>query len=412
MTSRLSIPAVLAAALWTATPAAAQNFTVNLVVDGVQVTRSFASQQEALNLLRDSGIRSVVPGYTNTSSVSATVSVLGSPVSINLPAGATTATVTLATGASIAVSGTTRGQVQTALLEIFQGNGGGGVSSAEAQAFVTALRKEVVATSAADPVAGHPLSLMGQMVASDVRAAGNPIGAAPTGTVQRPAGFRAAVGGGFASTASGQDNRFYNLNLGASYTFAPNGIEIFADAPLSSADQGGAQYLQGSLGVGVRFPVLQGQDYQWFLVPQLRAGAAGSDSLGTGGWIQSGSLTSNLRLNLPAGWSMSIDNTAGYAEARPLEFNNYKIDYALQNQFYRNGIAIGRQLGEVVGRPIHGAITVSDTRVSGDRTFVPSWQEYGVVLYSPGALPVSLSASYIDGRRDFRGLRFGLSVAF
>lgn len=412
MVLKLGLPAAALIALCATTPANAQNFIVNLLVDGVSVTRTFASQQDALNLLRDSGISSVVPGYTNTSRVTATVSVLGSPVSIVLPAGATTATVTLASGATISVGGSTRGQAQAALLDLFQGRGSATVSEAQAQAFITDLREQTVATSAADPVAGHPLSLMGQMAAADFRAASNPIGAAPTGTVNRPAGFRAAAGGGFASTASGQDNRFYNVQLSASYTFSPNGVEVFADAPLNSADQGGAQYLLGSFGAGVRFPVMQAADFQWFLTPQLRAGAAGSDRLGTGGYIQSGSLTSSVRMNLSAGWSLAIDNSAAYAETSPLEFNNAKIDYSLENQIYRNGIALGRVLGEVAGRSVHGALTFADTRITGDRMFIPSWQEYGIVLYSPGTFPVSFGATLIEGTRDFRGLRFGLTAAF
>jgi hypothetical protein len=346
------------AALGLALPAHAQNFIVNLTVDGVPVTRSFASQDEALNLLRDSGIRAIIPNYTSASLVTANLTLLGVQGTIVLPPGATTATVNFpGLGFATTISGATRGEVQTNLRQLFEGNGSTPEQRAANQAFVTALRQLVVSTTRRDPVAGHPLSLVGQMAAADFRAATTPIGARPTGTIDRPAGWRFSIGAAYASTSSGLDNRFYSVPVAASYAFSPNGIELFADAPLSTADQGGAQYYQGSLGVGVRVPVLSSDSAQWTIVPQFRAGAAGSDELGTGGYVLGGSVTSDFRMNIGAGYSIQVGNTFAYNETRPIEFDNIKISYELQNQVWRNGVAIGRPLGEVAGRVIHGALT-------------------------------------------------------
>jgi hypothetical protein len=396
-----------------ASPAAAQNYVVDIEVDGTRVQRSFPSLNDALNLLRTQGLAAIVPNYSSASSVVGNVNVLGLPVVISQPAGAAAATVTVpSTGETRTVEGASRAEVQSNLRQLFEGTGNTQAEAASNQAFATSLRQEVVRGSALDPVAGHPLSLMGQMAAGDFRAATNPIGALPTGTLDRPAGWRFAAGPGFASTASGLDNRFYALSLGASYTFAPNGAELFADAPVAVADQGGAQYYQGSFGLGLRYPVLSRPGLQWALVPQIRAGAAGSDTLGTGGYVLSGSLTSDLRLDLGRGWSMQLGNSLAYNETRPLEFDGFKIDYELQNQVWRNGIAVGRRLGEVAGRAVHGALSFTDSRVTGDRVFVPSWQEYGVSLVVPGRVPVSFTASYLDGRQGFQGVRFGLTAAF
>lgn len=393
--------------------ALAQNFTATITVDGQTVTRTFQTQDEALTLLRDRGISAIVPNYTSASTVTAEVNLLGVRGTITLPPGATAATVSFpGAGINQTVTGATRTQVQANLRQLFEGTGNTPEERAAAQSFVTALRQAAVQGGALDPVAGHPLSLTGQMVAADYRAATSPIGALPTGVLDREGGWRFSIGAGYASTSSGIENRSISVPVGVSYTFGRNGIEVFADAPLASSDQRGAQYYQGSVGVGVRFPLLRTDTVQWTLVPQFRAGAGGSDNLATGGYMLSGSVTSDLRVNLGAGYSLQIGNMAGYGETRPIEFNGYKVDYELQNQVWRNGVAIGRKLGEVAGRELHGALTFADTRFTGDRFFVPSWQEYGITLTATGRTPLSFSAAYLDGRNDFRGVRFGLNLAF
>lgn len=397
----------------TALPALAQNFSVDITVDGTTVRRTFSTLTDALDLLEDRGIAAVVPNYTSRSAVTAQLGIRGVAGTITLPAGSTTAIVSFpGAGVERIVTGNTRQQLQTNLRQIFEGSGDTPEETAANRETVTTLLKSAVRTTSLDPIAGHPLSLVGQMNSADQRAALTPLGASMAGPVERPTGWRFAIGASHASTSSGGDNDFFSLPLAASYTFAPNGIEIFADLPVSYAELEGAAYGQGSLGLGLRIPVISRPGLQWSLVPQARAGAAGSEELGAGGYVFGGSLTSDLRVALPGGFGLTLGTGYGYYETGPLEFGDYYVSYDLQNQVLRNTAALGRSFGEVAGRPVSLTVSVTDMRVSGDDFYIPSWQEYGLAVTIGRAAPVTVSASWIDGEKGYDALRVGASFSF
>jgi hypothetical protein len=96
----------------------------------------------------------------------------------------------------------------------------------------------------------------------------------------------------------------------------------------------------------------------------------------------------------------------------PAKFGNTRINYDLSNTFFRNGASLSRPVGEVAGRALFAGVSFVDTRTTGDRTAVSSWQEYSAFIGLGGAFPARLSATYIDGRNGFSAFRAGLAVAF
>jgi len=232
-------------------------------------------------------------------------------------------------------------------------------------------------------------------------------GIRPPGVPGGGQGFSKSIGAGYDQTSSAFGNTFCNLPVQASYGFGRDLPEIFVDAPLSVADQEGTRYYQDSVAIGVRLPVVTSRDLRWTLTGAVRGGATGSVALGTGGYLVGGSITSDLQLALPEGFTLGIGNTFGYYESRPVDFGGVYIDYELQNQVWRNSLFLGRQLGEVFGRTVHGLVRVTDTRVTGDRFFIPSWQEYTVALVMPSSMPITAGLTWIDGVQGFSAVRFG-----
>lgn len=413
-----------------ALPARADLFDVSITVNGVTQTRSFSSLENALTLLTGPGITSLFPSYRTGTALTSVVNYGGLVLPITVPAGTTTAVLTIpGTNTGVAFAGQTSGQTQNLLRNFFQGavTSGDVIASLPEsvratlspdvqnalRASLTTVLQTAVATTISDPVAGNPSALMPQMVAADYLA-----GMAPSGSLlgvneARAGGFHFSGGLNILATSSGgADTRVLSAPLRVSYYIPRTATEIFLDAPMSYADIGGTSVFQGSVGIGVRQRVWHGERFEWNLTPAYRTGIAGSESYGRGSLALGVSLTSDLRFSLPADYTFAITNTAAYYQTEAYNFGGFNINYNLQNQYYRNGVTLSRPLGEVFGRPLQGGLTFVDTRVTGDRTAVPGWQEYGVVLATGGRLPSRFTATFINGQNNFQAFRFGLSTAF
>jgi hypothetical protein len=420
----------LVGALSGVSTAAQAQFAVDLTVNGRTETRTFSSVESALSLLQGSGIRSIFPEFRAGTAVNASVNFAGLTLPITVPAGTTTAILTVpGTNSSVAFQGQTAGQTQNQLRQFFSGavTSGDPISALPAEvratlpaevqnsirATLTQVVQEAVATTIYDPIAGNPTALMPQMVASDFLAGTAPSGALLGTDTTRPDGFRFSVGAFYTGSTSGQfDVDAVTLPLRASYYNAANGTEVFLDVPIAYYETEGAHHYQGSAGLGVRQVVLRRPGLEWALTPVLRYGIAGSKNLGRGSQAVGGSVTSDLRIGLPSDFTLAIGNTVAYYQTKPYDFGGYNIRYDLQNQFYRNGVSLSHPVGEAFGVPLHLGVSFVDTRVTGDRTAVSSWQEYGVTLQTGGRTPIRLAASYIDGKSEFSAVHVGLSVAF
>jgi hypothetical protein len=397
------------AALASAAPATANsNFVIELVVDGVSRSVSYRNIRDALDLVRDNGIRTLFPTYSAANNLVANLNLRGIEGTVTLPAGNGAATVSFPrAGVTRTFSGSTRADTQNQLRRFFEGGGTSATETSANQAALTQIVQTAVATTTGDPVAGHPLSLIGQMAAADHLA-----GLRTPGVPQGGAGFSGAIGAGYDRTSSAFGNQFLNLPLQAGYSFGQDRPEIFIDVPLSLAEQEGTRYYQGSVALGVRLPIVVDQGLRWTVTGAVRGGATGSDALGTGGYVVGGSLTSDLHVPLAAGFTLGVGNSLSYYESRPIDYGGVYVNYELQNQIWRNSLSLARPLGEVFGRSIHGLARVTDTRATGDEFFIPSWQEYTLAVTLPAATPITAGATWIDGRRDFTAIRFGISVGF
>jgi hypothetical protein len=263
------------ALLGTSGDAVAQAFTMDLTVGGVTETRTFRDVESALSLLQGNGIRSVFPGYTSGTPLTANVNLAGLTVPISVPSGTTTAIIAVpGTNRAVAFQGQTGAQTQTLLRDYFRGTAASGdpISSLPAdvraqlpidvqnsvRASLTNILQAAVARTVYDPIAGNPTALLPTMAASDFSAGTFPaFGNIPGIGERREQGFTFSLGLTGATTTRGNlDVSSITVPVRVGYNFGATGTEVFLDGSFSGYDTDGTRYYQGTVGIGVRQRIL------------------------------------------------------------------------------------------------------------------------------------------------------------
>jgi hypothetical protein len=422
---------VVAAALAGAPAAQAQLVQVTATVGGVTQVLNFNSLDSALAQLTGPNLAATFPNYVDGTAVQSTVNVNGAPFNVVVPQGTTIPVVQdPATGAAIAFPNNTSTAAVSNVRAFFQGQPNNGVPVSQLPASVqaalpavvrnapvlsvTQILQSAVATATSDPVAGNPTALLPSMVAADYLAASAPSGGLLGVNQPRAGGWRFNIGMNVnLATGGDADTQQISSPLRASYYFARTATEVFLDAPISWVSVSSVDLFQGSAGIGVRQRVLSGSGYEWNVTGGARWGIAGSQAYGRGSAAIGGSLSSDLRFALPASYTLAITNTIAYYQTEEVNYGGGAVRYDLQNQFYRNGFTIARPIGQTAsGLPLQAGFTFVQTNITGDRSRVNNWQEYGVVVAMGGNLPTRFTATYMDGNNGFQGFRFGFSTAF
>ena len=413
-------------------PAAqAQLIQVTASVGGVTQVLNFNSLDAALAQLTGPNLAATFPNYVEGSAVTSTVNFNGAPFNLIVPQGSTIPVIQdPATGQAIAFPSANSTAAINNVNAFFRGQPNNGVPVSQLPASVLAqlpavvrnapvlgasqILQSAVATTISDPVAGNPTSLLPSMVAANYLAASAPSGGLLGVNQPRTNGWRFNVGVNVnLATSGGADTQQISAPLRASYYMARTATEIFLDAPLTWASITSIDVFQGSAGLGVRQRLLSGSNYEWNATIGARWGIAGSQAYGRGSAAIGGSISSDFRVSLPANYTLAITNTAAYCQTEPVNYGGGAVKYDLQNQFYRNGITIARPIGQTPsGLPLQAGLTFVQTNITGDRSRVNSWQEYGVIIAMGGSLPSRFYATYMNGNNNFQGARFGFTTAF
>ncbi len=422
---------VVVAAMAGAPAAQAQLIQVTATVGGVTQVLSFNSLDAALSQLTGPALAATFPNYVDGTAVQSTVDFNGAPFNVVVPSGTTIPVVQdPRTGQAIAFPNNTSTAAVANVRAFFQGQPNNGVPVSQLPASVqaalpavvrnappltvTTILQSAVATATSDPVAGNPTALLPAMAAADYLAASAPSGGLLGVNQPRAGGWRFNVGMNVnLATGGDADTQQIQAPLRASYYFARSATEVFLDAPISWVSVSSIDLFQGSTGIGVRQRVLSGAGYEWNVTGGMRWGIAGSQAYGRGSAAIGGSLSSDLRFALPASYVLAITNTMAYYETLEVNYGGSAVNYNLQNQFYRNGFTIARPIGQTRGGlPLQAGLTFVQTNVTGDRSRVNNWQEYGIVVAMGGSLPTRFTATYMDGNNGFQGFRFGFTTAF
>ena len=353
-------------ALAVTTAQAVEPFETSVSVSGGPAQlRGFQAIEDMLDSFRDSGF-AANSGYTGTEAVSAAINLRGfQGMSLSYPtAGSPTLVLSIpALGINETFNGATRDQSQQLLRDYFKGSN---------SATLPALLKALVANSPIDPVAGNPLSLMGQMAQSDFDAAMGGAGssaaaaaASATGSEQR--NF-VSVGARLGKYSQREfDSTYFHVPLGYTHLFSDRRYGLSIDVPLTYIDYNGAKSYSFSIGASLRMPTgVAG----WSLAPGLRFGATASPDLGAAAMLYSLGLSSLYDFAALGRYQLSLVNMLATYRTQDIKAGGYNISYDLSNTVFRNGLVLQRDIDqELLGTPLMWEAHLVRTDFTGDALY-------------------------------------------
>jgi hypothetical protein len=253
----------------------------------------------------------------------------------------------------------------------------------------------LVSGSPIDPVAGNPNSLLATMAQQDFM-----LGA--TEDLDRMAKFGIGLG---AATVDADNFDSWSATLPINYIHSiPRSggrpMLLIFDAPLRYVDLEGASVVDGSLGFGLRYPVLD----NWALTPMLRAGLTASRDTGSLQAAYSASVTSHLEFYvLDRSLTLSLNNSVGVYRTDSIDAGDFEMEYDTDNTIWRNGLAASGRLPWVwLDQPTSWEVQFVDTRISGDDWYYDSYDE----------VVVSMGTKAMPDRARWQDLRLGLKYTF
>ena len=367
----------------------------------IDETRSFKSVIDLFDKYEDGALDSIISGYDKTADATGWVNFRGIPMTLdfvwdgskfNLSFDVPKAKI------SETFSGATQEEAFKQLKDYLKKNKDG-------------LMKKVLKTSVSetpfDAVAGSPTSMMATMTDASFQRAGG------------------GVLGNFVSYLSPNASRHhfkfnnenktadvFSLPLAKTFNFGESGWALMFDMPLSYADLDGSKSYAGQLGLGLKVPLTQSDNFKWDIVPGGRVGAIGSKDMISGGVLYSGSLTSNMQV--PMGpVTLSMTNMGAYIRDFSVKVSDYEVEYDLENWVFKNGAQLRWDLSK--DWAINTAY--SYTFYTGSKLFIDKYHDVGASLiykFSEDSFfsGVGLTGNYTFDCDDYYAYRMGIDILF
>ncbi|MDH3392759.1 MAG: hypothetical protein OEL66_02040 [Desulfobulbaceae bacterium] len=405
MKRKLFSVVVLAALV--ATPVYAKDlFTLTATVPGETQTVTFNAIEDIVDAVDNQSLQTILGSYTPTSAATLTLDVRGLPATVSYAAFSTTLVFQVPSlNISKSFTGATRDASQQLFEDYLESDGAG---------ILKQILQELVATTAIDPVAGNPNSLMAVMGAADFDN-GTDIGGGMQAKGQSGSSrntFDMGLRYGYYS-AGDYNQTVYSLPI--KYTFRLDSDprkQVIVDLPISYVDTEGGKSYAASLGLGYRFPI----NDDWSLTPAIRTGAAGSVDLGSAAIINSGSLTSNYNLY----WDdvkVSIGNMAAQMQTSSISAGDYSIDYALTNTMVKNGIGFEGPVDYTIfGNPTSWQFDVANTLFFGDALYVDNYFDisasFGTRATESALDNLRVGLTITAGNNSYSGFRVNFGYTF
>lgn len=363
---------------------AASPFEAALTVDGGKaIDRNYARLDDLINQFTDTSLMQLAPSYTPVSAANAAVNLRGlEGVSLSYAANSPILMLSipsLGIQQSFGTATGTRDDSQAALKAFFRGSAG--------KELLTRLLNGLAAHSPIDPMAGNPHSLMALMASADFDRESNDIMAGMSGAASGAMGNGEAganphnffgIGVRFGRYSDEQfKSSVYTLPLSYTHVFDDPRFALIADLPLTYVNSEGAKSASGSLGLGLRVPLLP----DWSLTPGVRAGIAGSSDLGSAGLIYSGSLTSNYRFHAPWAIEGDIGDMIAYYSTDSISVGSYDVGYDLKNTVFRNGVKLSRDTGWSIREvPLLAELDVVRTDFVGSQVYSRNVEDFALSI--------------------------------
>lgn len=396
--------------IFTATSHAASNFDVTRSTENQEITNNFEAIEDLFDAVEQQSFNSIV-GYTQQSAANATLNIRGLSASINYLANSSALTFQVPSlGISKTFSNFNTRQENEDDFEAYIENNADGI--------LTKMLQKMVATTASDPVAGNPNSLMSTMATADFDAAYDM--ASTSGEKQTKAEAekkketKREIGleiGRFSS--NGVEKNLLTLPLAYTHYFEDPRKKLRLSSPLSYIETNGSKAYKASFGATLNYPMNE----QWSLIPAVRLGILGSQDMGSAALVYSGSLTSMYQhsykdMSLMFGNMLSVMTTAD------LKIEAHELPYDISNQVMKNGISVEKPIGyKVLGKMASTEFSIANTQFFGDDLYIDNYTDLAVSIGTRKRVTGSsatddslhIGVTYTIGQHGYKGgkLNFG-----
>jgi len=435
---KFSMPIILTGILLTfilAQPAMSKGvFEIFLISDPDTFADTFSntykSVEDAFDQLDQQELVDVLPSYTNSSSLNATVDFRGLEMLFSFNANSPTLVMTIP---SLNITERFPGQNRDESADLLTDY----LKSSDF-ASLQQIQKELVRVSPVDPVAGNPASLMASMVDSDFA---QPMSTSPMEFMSTPGGRELLNSVIAISTTSRKPNDFsgtpaesipdtsptrntdhdsetehsesYHItsqanqaNQGTKATGSSFGIDMsyaqldmgdanvstqtivfeyqyqFKDPlqilrvkmPLGITDTEGSKSYDVDFGIAYSHPLTR----SWTITPGISYGVGGSEDLGGAAAINGYSLLSSYRF-IWGNYLFNLGNMVGHYATGSVSLGDYEIDPGVSNTVYRNGLVILKPY-LLFNVPTMAQLILIDTQYSGDALYTEHYYELGFAL--------------------------------
>jgi len=398
-------PAFLLTALITTPVQAKDLFNLTATIPEESSSVSFNNISDIVNAVDNQSLETLLSGYTPVTAANLTLDLRGLASTITYAESSTTLVFSVPSLNILEqFTGATRDESQALFEEYLKKNGDG---------ILTEILKELVATTAVDPVAGNPNSLMAKMGAADF-GIGTDIGNGQVGETQSSDNSLNILGFRFGSYSAGPYTQdVYTWPINYTYRFASDPRkQIMIDLPITYIDTEGGKSYSTSLGAAFRFPVTD----NWTLTPAVRVGGAGSPDLGSAAVMYSGSLVSNYNIF----WRnsrISIGNMVSGFKAESLDVGDYSTGYDLTNTMIKNGIGFATPLNfKVFGKPTSLEVDAAHTDFFGDEIYIDHYLDLALSFGTYGTGTdldnIRVGLTYTAGNNSYEGFMFNVGYVF
>lgn len=382
-----------------------QPYHATVSVGAASKTVSAPNLVDLKRSLQTSNIQKFIPFYNSSLPTSLNINIRGITALASFPANSSTLIVQIPqTETFQAFTGATRDDSLT-LFKDFIRDGGD----------KHRIFKAYARFSPIDPIAGNPNSLQAQMAQADYLVGNlSPLSGCDCCWSAQPIvhQYQAGVNVGRAFSKKFDTTA---ITLPLRYSFSPNLKWAFIlDAPISYLRNGGASSLVGSLGLGLRVPIM----HAWSLTPIFRFGFGGSLDLCTSGCFASAGLTSVYNYKIH-NYVLSMTNYVGYFSTTNLWLTGINFTYHLHNYIFKNGLSLTTCNGfTFCNRPINLSLAFEDSCFAREHLFIKNYEEIKVALITNYLNPyfdydcLSLGFSYQFGQKNYRGYFFNLTYQF
>jgi hypothetical protein len=398
---------VACAALSSGGAIAATNFNVVVTAGGVSTSLGFDDAESSFDSIDTEALEALFPGFDRESDAArADIDYRGLPLTVAYLENSASVRLSIRDlGVDQTFNGATRSDSLEELKDFLSKNGG---------VILTQVNQALAATTATDPVAGNPNSLLSTMVGESFSA----------GFADNPStGMANAQGGSEVANEFGVDLRFgqYSLADKDVKTFSlPLSYTVRFDAdprrrlrfamPINYSTTETARTYRAGFGVAYTHPVTD----RWSLTPDVSWGVMGSEELGSAASIRGVGVTSRYDWLVGPG-RLGMGNMVSLYQTVPLSLGDYEIDSDLSNSIVRNGLLYTWP----VAARLELTVLVDDTRFGGDELYVQRSNEAGFSLATGNSgielidNYFKLGASYVKtDRDDVDGFRVNFGLTF